>query len=208
MGKWEQAPTSPAHHPVDTHYDSVWYNSTRLCYIVNTIQREGFHLKSPKTDSNFFGGGGWVRVSSHLCLLTANFRVPWNNVANFTKSVWICLGMLTTLTQSANWEKTTLVMDIPKMWGWALLSSSCRPLIWRMRAPSPFTLHKRPCNQWRKEYAGVRYPPITLHKLEHVFKYSETSIQGVAPACNGPPVLVEPSPLLEMGCTGTGYPHH
>jgi hypothetical protein len=25
---------------------------------------------------------------------------------------------------------------------------------------------KRPSNQWRKEYAGIRYPPIALHKVE------------------------------------------
>jgi hypothetical protein len=24
---------------------------------------------------------------------------------------------------------------------------------------------KRPSNQWKKEYAGVRYPPIALHKV-------------------------------------------
>jgi hypothetical protein len=23
----------------------------------------------------------------------------------------------------------------------------------------------RPSNQWRKEYTGVRYPPIALHKV-------------------------------------------
>jgi hypothetical protein len=24
---------------------------------------------------------------------------------------------------------------------------------------------KRPSNPWKKEYAGVRYPPIALHKV-------------------------------------------
>jgi hypothetical protein len=30
---------------------------------------------------------------------------------------------------------------------------------------------KRPSNQWRKEYAVVRYPAIALHKVDRVFKY-------------------------------------
>jgi len=30
----------------------------------------------------------------------------------------------------------------------------------------------------------------------------------VATACNGRPVLVEPSPLLDMGSTGSRHPHH
>ncbi len=30
---------------------------------------------------------------------------------------------------------------------------------------------RRPSNQWRKEYAGIWYPPIALHKVDQVFKY-------------------------------------
>jgi hypothetical protein len=42
-----------------------------------TNTKAGFHFKSPKSDSNFFlGGGGGLRVSSHLCLLGAILRVP------------------------------------------------------------------------------------------------------------------------------------
>jgi hypothetical protein len=100
-----------------------------------------FHLKSPKTDSNFFGRGG--RVPSHLCLLAAVLRVPSNNGANLTKSVWICLGMLTTWhNQQIGKKKHSADGQSQNVRPNSWLSSSCRPLILRMRPRNLYRTQK------------------------------------------------------------------
>ncbi len=38
---------------------------------------------------------------------------------------------------------------------------------------------KGPCNQWRKECAGVRWPPLRLQNLEEVFPYQVNNISLV-----------------------------
>ncbi len=58
---------------------------------------------------------------------------------------------------------------------------------------------KRPSNQWRKQYPVIRYPPIALQKVDQVFKYYITSLQGVATVCIRIPLVVLP-------CTGSSHP--
>jgi hypothetical protein len=132
-----------------------------------------FHLKSQKTDRNFFGRGG--RVPSHLCLLAAVLRVPSNNWRQLDE---ICLNLPRDahhLTQSANWN--TLLMDIPKMWGQTpgyhlLVGPLFRECLHRNRLP--YT--KGPPISGGKNMLGVMDPPITVQKLVQVFKFPVFSI--------------------------------
>jgi len=60
-----------------------------------------FSLKWSKSNRILF----WGRLSPHLCQLAAVLRVPWNNVGNLVKSVWVSLGLLVTMAPSRNWLK-------------------------------------------------------------------------------------------------------
>jgi len=105
----------------------------------------GFSFKTTKNRQQFFSAGGrGLRVSSHLCVLGAILRVPWANVANLTKSVSICLWMLTTLTPSANGTKQYRWGTFPKCEAKLPYHLLVGPLFWGCLHPNPLGYTKGP----------------------------------------------------------------